>query len=327
MAIAEIEPVPPASAPTPIVVQTPSDALGPVAILGDVGAAAAEVAERVRAGVVEIRTRGGGAGAGTIWRADGVIVTNHHVVPRDRAQVTLADGRTLAGVVQARDPRNDLAVLSVEAHDLPAVTVGDPHALRTGELVLAVGHPFGVRGALTIGVVHQPLPAHGWQYGANGRRELVQADVLLGPGNSGGPLTDARGRVVGINAMVYGGLALAVPSHLAARLVDQPEGPPVLGVSVREVSLPPAQAARAGELDLAPDAAVLVLEVEAGSAADQAGILVGDVLLTLDGWPLAGVEALPAALAAHGPGEAWLRLLRGTTIRDFVVHPRSRTTS
>ena len=311
--------------PAPDVVQTPSDALGPVGVLGDVGAAAAEVAERVRASVVEIRTPGGGAGAGTIWRAGGLIVTNHHVLLRDQAQVTLADGRTLAGTVRARDPHNDLAVLSVDAHDLPAVTVGDARALRVGELVLAVGHPYGVRGALTIGVVHQALSPRGFQFGRDGRRELVQADVPLGPGNSGGPLTDARGRVVGINAMVNGGLALAVPSHLAAQLVELPDGPPVLGVSVREVALVPAQAVRAAERGPAPNPAVLVLDVERGSAAERAGVLVGDVLLMLNGRPLAGVEALPQALAAHGHGEAHLTLLRGLAIHDVMVRPRPRS--
>ena len=191
-----------------------------VAPLDAVGRAAAEVAQRLGASVVEVRTAGAGHGAGTIWRSDGTIVTNHHVVPRERAEVALADGRRLPAVVVARDPRNDLAVLRVAAGDLPAATIGDAAALRCGELVIAVGHPFGMRNAVTLGVVSAAMPPRPVPLPI---RELIRADVLLGPGNSGGPLADARGRVVGINAMVAGGLALAVPSHLVERLLAASE--------------------------------------------------------------------------------------------------------
>ena len=183
---------------------------------GSVEGAVARLAEALRASVVEVRTPGAGHGAGTIWRSDGTIVTNHHVVPGDRAEVVLSDGRRLPAVVVGRDPRNDLAVLEVAAGGLPAVTVGDAAGLRCGELVVAVGHPFGIRGAVTLGVVSAALPPRPVPLPV---RELIRADVLLGPGNSGGPLADARGRVVGINAMVAGGLALAVPARLVERLL------------------------------------------------------------------------------------------------------------
>jgi serine protease Do len=189
-------------------------------LFGDVGDGIAQLVERERVSVVEVRTQGAGAGAGVIWRPDGTIVTNHHVVPRDRVEVRLLDGRAFPATVVGRDPSNDLAVLTLGAGGqgeslLPSGTIGDARELRVGELVLALGHPFGLRHALTIGVVSAGLtPA-----GTRGGREMVRADVLLGPGNSGGPLLDSRGRVVGINSMVVGGLALAVPSHLADRLV------------------------------------------------------------------------------------------------------------
>ena len=178
-------------------------------------AAAADLARRLRPSVVEVLTPGHGVGAGTIWRSAGLIVTNQHVAPWGRVGVVLADGRRLPGRVVGADAANDLAVVRVEASDLPAVEVGDARALRVGELVLAIGHPFGRRGALSIGVVGGAPPR---QSGSAGR-ELIRADVLLGPGNSGGPLIDVHGRVVGINAMVAGGLGLAIPSHLAERLV------------------------------------------------------------------------------------------------------------
>lgn len=279
-------------------------------LTGDVGAEVAAVAARVRASVVEVKTRGQGAGAGTIWRANGLIVTNHHVLPREQAEVTLADGRSFPAVAVARDERNDLAVLRIPASDLPAARIGDARALRPGDLVLAVGHPVGVNGALTVGVVNHALPA---AYDAD-ERPLLAADVLLRPGNSGGPLTDAEGRVVGINAMVANGLALAVPSFLAERLVQHPEGPPVLGIAARDVTLPPAFAAQASA-----SAAVLVTEVSMHSAAERAGLLLGDLLVAWDGQPLEGTGALVRALESYAGGPIQLGVVRGGVPREIVV--------
>lgn len=266
--------------------------------------ALAETAARVTAGVVEVRANGHGAGAGTIWRHEGVIVTNHHVAVHDRAEVALPDGRRLPAMVTARDERNDLAVLHVSAADLPALPLGDARALRPGELVLAVGHPFGVRHALTIGVVSAtPRPA------APGReRELIAADVRLWPGNSGGPLTDARGRVVGVNAMVAGGLALAVPGHLAERLVRAGEDRPRLGIEVQTVTLAAQQRER---LEAAASAGLLVVDVLADGPAAAAGVLVGDILMRANGEPLLTGDALAEALERTGDGDVSLGLLRG----------------
>jgi len=172
--------------------------------------------QRIAPSVVEVRA-GHGQGAGTIWRADGLIVTNHHVAPYDRADVTFADGKTLSGRVIARDQPNDLAVISVGTGGLRAATARTT-PVRTGELVIAVGHPFGVRYAVATGIVSSASVV---MAGAEGiERPMIRADVALGPGNSGGPLIDAIGRVVGINAMVGGGMALAIPSTLAEWLVQ-----------------------------------------------------------------------------------------------------------
>src|SRR5579875_2687464 len=172
-----------------------------------------DTAQRLCRSTVQVRGEGPGGGSGVIWSADGVIITNAHVARGSRATVELSDGRTLAATITARDKVRDLAALTVDATDLPAATVGDSDALRVGELVLAVGNPLGMVGALTTGIVHAATTD-----GQRGRA-WVQADVTLLPGNSGGPLADARGRVVGINSMIAGGLALAVPSNAVRRFL------------------------------------------------------------------------------------------------------------
>jgi serine protease Do len=172
----------------------------------------ATVVARLREITVEVRTAAQAGGAGVIWSADGLIVTSAHVILntqglRGDAHVVLADRRHLQAALVGCDREIDLALLRVEAHDLPTAIVGDPDRLRPGELVLAVGHPFGLSGAAVMGVVHA-APA----YGRRGGPGWIQADVRLAPGNSGGPLANAQGGVIGINAMIAGGLALAVPS-------------------------------------------------------------------------------------------------------------------
>ena len=307
-------------------------------LVPDLGSAASEVADRLRPSVVEVSARGNGNGAGTIWRADGVIVTNHHVAPGDGAGVRLHDGRTFEARTVARDPANDLAVLKVDALDLPAPPVGDARALRAGEIVLAIGHPYGNRGTLTVGIVaSQLVDGFGWPGegrevpagGAPGRgdgrarggassgaRELVRAAVLLGPGNSGGPLADARGRVVGINAMVAGGLALAVPSHLVERLLLPEAARPKLGVEAKAVELPAALAAAAGAAR-----GLLVVGVRPGTTAEQAGLMIGDVLVRAGDEPVGSADDLAAALAAHPGVPLQLALLRGGIARELWAAP------
>lgn len=300
----------------------------------NLGTAVAQVAARVRESVAEVRSRGG-SGSGTIWSADGVVITNHHVVGGERARVRLEDGRSYEGRVFARDPRNDLAALQLDpgpgGHDLPAATLGDARQLRTGDLVLAVGNPAGVRGAVTVGVVHRALPrSH-----AGRGRELIQADVMLGPGSSGGPLTDARGRVVGINAMVHapngmgpwatagasGTMALAVPTHVVARLLGRRGERPALGIEAHEVALPASLTALV-PTDIAigdEPHALLVARVEPDSAADHAGLLLGDVLFAVDGAPVEGSAGLLNALDGHAGGPLRLGVLRGGVPKDVVV--------
>ncbi|HET9493400.1 MAG TPA: trypsin-like peptidase domain-containing protein, partial [Chloroflexia bacterium] len=177
--------------------------------------ALAELATRARRSVVEVRGRGRGAGSGVLWSIDGRVLTNHHVVvgTGGRPTVHFEDGRQLAGEVIAQNPALDLALLQLEASDLPAIPAGDSRQLRVGDLVFAVGHPWGHRYVLTAGIV-SGLGRTGVLRGGR-QADYIRSDVPLAPGNSGGPLLNARGEVIGINSMIFGGdLSIAVPSHV-----------------------------------------------------------------------------------------------------------------
>ncbi|MBI4498834.1 MAG: trypsin-like peptidase domain-containing protein [Chloroflexi bacterium] len=285
-------------------------------LLEQASAEVAALAAQVQPSLVLVQTPGGGSGSGIIWSADGLIVTNHHVVPHGQAEVVLQEGRRLPAAVAFRDPRRDLAALRVPAQGLAPATFGDSTRLRVGELVLAVGNPLGLRGAATVGVVS----GLGRRFGLPGRRgqEVIQADVALAPGNSGGPLLDVQGRVVGINALILSpGMALAVPSHVAQAFVSNEDGGVRLGISVQDVALSPALQARTGRAR-----ALLVADVVTGGPADLGGLLPGDLLLALEGQPVATTDDLLDRLAEQRPGVA-LRVatLRGGRLRTVVVLP------
>jgi serine protease Do len=237
---------------------------------------------------VQVRGRGPGGGSGVIWNADGLIITNAHVARGKNATVELWDNRTFEGPVIARDEERDLAAIKITAADLPAAPVGDSTALRVGEIVVAVGNPLGMVGAVTTGIVHAAS-------GVGRRQEWVQADVRLAPGNSGGPLANARGEVIGINSMIAGGLALAVPSSAVERFLATRGERPVLGVALRPVMLADRKLG------------LLVFDVEAGSAAESAGLMIGDILLGADGQPFTIPDDLAFALSKARSGAA-LRL-------------------
>ena len=177
------------------------------------------VAEEARRSLVNISNGRRGAGAGTIWHPDGLILTNAHVVQFRSPKVTLPDGRTAPARVLAHDRELDLAALRVDAADLPTIELGDSKQLQPGEWVLAAGHPWGVAGAATAGVVigmgpPPEIPTAG--------RELLHVGLHLRPGHSGGPLVDTQGRLVGINTMMAGpDVGLAVPVHVVKGFLRQ----------------------------------------------------------------------------------------------------------
>jgi serine protease Do len=188
----------------------------------ELGTALAGVAELLRRATVQVQVGVRGEGSGVLWRADGLVLTNAHVAPADRARIRLSDGRVLQARLVARDPECDLAALLLPPGDYPTAEPGNVAALRPGELILAFGHPLGVPNALSLGVVHRVLRDDA------GAPHWIQADLRLAPGNSGGPLADVSGRVLGLNTLVAGGLGYAVPVPVIARFLAQ-AGPPAPG--------------------------------------------------------------------------------------------------
>lgn len=175
--------------------------------LTDISTALAVVAKQLRQNTVKVQSSSFGGGSGIIWQSEGLIITNAHVATSNRAIVELWDGRVFEAERIKIDPTKDLAALKITATNLPTATIGNSDALRVGELVLAVGNPFGDSGAVTSGIIH-----------ANNQR-MVIADIQLFPGNSGGSLSDCFGKVIGMNTMIAYGLAVAIPSLAVERFL------------------------------------------------------------------------------------------------------------
>jgi serine protease Do len=264
-----------------------------------------EIAESLRRSTVFIHAGRRGNGSGVIWSSDGLIVTNAHVARRAHLRVQLWDARELDANVVSSDIVRDIAVLRVNAKNLPAATTADSSRVHPGELTIAIGNPLGFVGALTTGVIHAvgPLPGLGPQ-------SWVQAGVRLAPGNSGGPLADAAGRVIGINTMVTGQLALAIPSNAVTEFLSGGKTKDGwMGVTLYPVQVPKSGARAAKSFG------VVVLEVEPGSPAARASLLPGDILLGTESQPFSLLEDLSRALRGRGPRTLRLEFLRGDYAR------------
>lgn len=285
-------------------------------IPGVAGASAiAAIADALQPSVVAVQDGMRGGGAGVIWRADGLILTNDHVASGDQADVTFQDGERVTAQVVARDPDNDLAALRVPGTGLPAAPVGDARSLRVGELVVAIGHPLGVERAVSAGIVNaRPNP--------RAERELIVADIYLNRGNSGGPLANARGEVIGINAMVMTpGLGLAVPSHVAQDFVRRALGAQrFIGVTVQPVELPEALRQAA---ETTAELALIVTAIEAASPAERAGLLPGDLLVGVNGHVIDDPRRLLEAIAL-ADGMLALTLIRGGLRLELITPVEER---
>jgi serine protease Do len=252
------------------------------------------------------RTAPIGQGAAVVWSADGLLLTNAHVAHGADVLIDLPDERRLPARVVARDARHDLAALRVDPGAIPLVPAlrADATELRPGQLVLAFGHPLGVSNSLSMGVLHGIRSPYVRQPSVREAPPLLCADIRLAPGNSGGPMADAAGRVIGINTLIARGLGFAIPTDRASRFVDSLAPRPRLGLTVRSVSV-------RGRGDATAAPALLVLEVASGLPAEAAGFLPGDVLFAFDGHPLTAPSDLAAALAAASGAAHELTLGRG----------------
>ena len=246
-----------------------------------------------------------GAGSGFIVSNDGVILTNAHVVrDADEVIVKLQDRREYRAKVLGSDTKTDVAVLKIEAKGLPTVPLGDTRNLKVGEWVIAIGEPYGLESTVTAGVVS----AKGRNIDENGV-QFIQTDVAVNPGNSGGPLFNTRGEVVGINSQIYSetggyqGLSFAIPIDVAVRIKDEILATGKVQHAKLGVELQDVNQGFADSFKLATPDGTLVANVQRGSAADRAGLKSGDVIRKLNGQPIVTTGDLQAVVAIAKPGD------------------------
>lgn len=255
------------------------------------------LAEQVRKSTVQILTPEENSSGSGIVLTNGRVLTNAHVIRGRETRVQLWSGEVVAAAVQRRDDRKDLAVVQMKHDNGWAATLRERPA-SPGEWVMAIGNPLGFVGAVSAGVIHAVGPLNGL-----GRRDWVQAGVRLAPGNSGGPLVDASGQILGINTMIYHGLGLAIPTAAVQRFLSRAVSPLRLGVTIRPV--------RAG---------LLVLEIAPDSPAQVAALLPGDIIVGVNEFEVRSSFDLADALETT-TDTARVRFLRGGSprVRETVA--------
>ncbi len=311
-----------------------------LALLDAYSRAVVGAAERVGPSVVHIEAsyaqskrgrQSRGSGSGFVFTSSGYILTNSHVVHgADRLDVTLADGSEHRADRIGDDPDTDLAVIRVHAADLVPATLGDSKKVRMGQLALAIGHPYGFQSSVTAGVVS----ALGRSLRAGSGRlidDVLQTDAALNPGNSGGPLVDSRGNVIGVNtAMILPAqgicfaIAINTAKFVAGRLIrDGRVRRGRIGIAVQTVPLPAGVAGRKGPEQRG---GVLVVGVDPGGPADRAGLEQSDLILGLDGHSISGIDDLHRLLTEERVGvKVPIRILRRPEILTFQIVPAEST--
>ncbi len=258
-------------------------------------------------------------GSGVIVSHDGYILTNHHVIESaDQIEVALADGRTAKGHVVGSDPDTDLAVIKVDiGNNLPAITFGQPDQAHVGDIVLAVGNPFGVGETVTMGIISGLKRSH---LGLNTFENFIQTDAAINPGNSGGALVDVEGNLLGINSAIYSpnggslGIGFAIPVSTAKKIMEQiiQNGSVIrgwIGVAVQDLTPELLESFKLGDVK-----GVLIAEVVRGSPADRAGVKAGDILLSIADKPLTDSTIMLETISSLPPGKVtMLKLLRNQT--------------
>ncbi|MDH5245935.1 MAG: Do family serine endopeptidase [Betaproteobacteria bacterium] len=265
-----------------------------------------------------------GLGSGVIVSEQGYVVTNHHVVESvDEIEVALADGRKVPARVVGTDPETDLAVLRIDLQRLPSITFAQSDHLRVGDVVLAIGNPYGIGQTVTLGIVSGLGRSH---LGITTFENFIQTDAAIHPGNSGGALVDANGNLVGINTAIYSqtgvsmGIGYAIPVSIARQVMEQIiQGGSVtrgwIGVGVQDITRELAESFK-----LSSATGVLISHVERGGPADRAGVKLGDILLAVNGAKVVDTNGMLNMIAALMPGqEARLRVTRNQSESEISV--------
>ena len=268
-------------------------------------------------------------GSGVIISPDGYILTNQHVVEAaDEIEVALSDGKKLAAKVVGSDPETDLAVLHVDAQNLPPITLGRAENLRVGDVVLAIGNPLGVGQTVTMGIISA---LHRTGLRINTFENFIQTDAAINQGNSGGALIDASGNLVGINTAILSqsggsiGIGFAIPVSTAKQVMDQLIATGAvtrgwIGVELQEIT-----PELADSFKLGTTSGVLVAGVQRGSPADRAGVKPGDIILTVDGKPVRDPDSMRGLIVALAPGQQIrLKLKRGQSELELPVQVGKR---
>ena len=270
------------------------------------------------------RQQASSLGSGVIVSADGLVLTNHHVVESaDDIEVLLTDGRRAKAKVVGSDPETDLAVLRLELQGLPAIVFGNAETARVGDIVLAVGNPFGVGQTVTMGIV-SALGRN--QLGINTFENFIQTDAAINPGNSGGALVDTEGRLLGINTAIYSrsggslGIGFAIPASTVRQVMDQivASGSVTrgyIGVEPQDVTPELAEAFK-----LPRKEGTIIAGVMRGGPADKAGVKVGDILVAVEGKPVTNTANMLSTIAQIKPGDvATFRFVREGKEFDLPV--------
>ena len=268
--------------------------------------------------------RSSSLGSGVIVGTEGYILTNHHVVEAaDEIEIALNDGRQARARAVGSDPETDLAVLKVDLKGLPAITFGRPEQVSIGDVVLAIGNPFGVGQTVTMGIVSATGRSH---LGINTFENFIQTDAAINPGNSGGALIDVGGNLIGINTAIYSrngtsmGIGFAIPVSIARQVMDQIIATGTvtrawIGVEVQDIT-----PELADSFKLPNTHGVLIAGIVRGGPADRAGVKPGDILIEVDGKPIADSSAMLNLVAAAQPGKpAALKLIRNSSTLSMKV--------
>ena len=253
------------------------------------------------------RRRTSSLGSGVIVSSDGYILTNHHVVEAaDEVEIALVDGRKVKASIIGSDPETDLAVLKIDLQDLPAITFAQPEQAKVGDIVLAVGNPFGVGQSVTMGIIGALGRS---QVGINTFEDFIQTDAAINPGNSGGALTDIYGNLIGINTAIYSrtggslGIGFAIPVHVVKQIMEQilQSGSVIrgwLGVSMQDMTRELAES-----FDLQTKTGSLISSVLRNGPADRAGIKPGDILIAVEADTVLNSSDMLNLVAALSPGK------------------------